>query len=255
MRRLVPTSVLALLALSLPAAAQTLRTGAVSGVVKDSLGHPIPNVEVTAFKSSASVRTDSAGRFLLAALPYGRTDVGFRRLSFEPVILVITIPPADTTEVQVILGVAAQQLTGVVIEAHPDQLRQLVAFENRRRQGVGHFITREQIEKRNPLLLSDMVRSIPGMILISETGRTTLRFSRTARNNCPPQFFIDGVQAAQFNIDDMPARDVEGVELYAGSVGLPPEYNRATSTAICGTVIIWTRIPTTAKTRSSPPGS
>jgi hypothetical protein len=207
-------------------------------------------VEVTALKAARSVRTDSAGFFLLAAIPYGPTDIGFRRLSFEPVILTITIPPSDTTEVKVTLGVAAQQLTGVVVEAHPDQLRRLVAFENRRRQGVGHFITRDQIEKRNPLMLSDMVRTIPGTILIRDAGRTTLRFSRVARNNCPPQFFVDGVQVSGFNIDDMPAGDIEGVELYAGAAGLPPEYNRVTGTGICGTVIIWTRIPSTAKAKS-----
>jgi hypothetical protein len=239
----------ALAALALSAGAQG-RLGAVSGVVKDSLGQPIPNVEVTALKSAKSVRTDSVGHFMLAAIPYGITDVGFRRLNFEAVILIITIPPSDTTEVQVTLGVAAQKLTGMVIEAHPDQLRQLVSFENRRRQGVGHFITRDQIEKRNPLMLSDMVRSVPGTIIIADNGRTTLRFSRVARNNCPPQFFVDGVQVSGFNIDDMPARDVEGVELYAGAVGLPPEYNRVTGTGICGTVIIWTRIPSTAKAKS-----
>jgi hypothetical protein len=234
---------------ALPLAAQG-RVGAVSGVVKDSLGNAIPNVEVTALRAARSVRTDSVGRFIIAALPYGPTDIGFRRLSFEPVILIITIPPSDTTDVQVTLGVAAQKLTGMVIEEHPDQLRQLIAFENRRRQGIGHFITREQIDKRNPLLLSDMVRSVPGTILISEAGRTTLRFSRSARNGCPPQFFIDGIQATGFNIDDMPARDVEGVELYAGAAGLPPEYNRVTGTGICGTVIIWTRIPSTARAKS-----
>jgi hypothetical protein len=234
---------------ALPLAAQG-RVGAVSGVVKDSLGNPIRDVEVTALRAAKSVRTDSVGHFILGALPYGPTDIGFRRLSFEPVILIITIPPSDTTDVQVTLGVAAQKLTGMVIEEHPDQLRQLIAFENRRRQGIGHFITREQIEKRNPLLLSDMIRTVPGTILIPDAGRIVLRFSRSARNGCPPQFFIDGIQATGFNIDDMPARDVEGVELYAGSVGLPPEYNQVHGTSICGTVIIWTRIPSTSKTKS-----
>jgi len=94
------------------------------------------------------------------------------------------------------------------------------------------------------LLLSDMMRIIPGTtILTGENGRTALRFARVGRSNCPPQFFVDGMQVTGYSIDDMPPGDVEGVELYAGAAGLPPEFNRMRGTTICGTVAIWTRIP------------
>jgi hypothetical protein len=226
------------------AAAQKPRLGAISGTVKDSLGNLLPNVEVTAVKTEKVVRTDSAGAFVLSQLPSGPTDVTFRRLSFSPVVLNIQVPPEDTTEVEVTLGVVAQRLTGVVVQAQPDHLRELYAFETRRKQGIGHFITRGQIEDRNPSLLSDMVRMVPGVSLIAaDNGRTGMRFARVARPNCPPQFYVDGIQVMGFSIDDMPPRDVEGVELYAGPAGLPPEYNRVYSNVICGSVLIWTRIP------------
>src|SRR6185295_1749999 len=103
---------------------------------------------------------------------------------YEPVTLMMTLPPDDTTEVEVKLTVVAQKLTGVIVQAHPGKLRELTEFENRRKAGIGHFVTRTQIEQRHPVLLSDMLRMMPGMILTSgETGRTTLRFSRSARNN------------------------------------------------------------------------
>jgi hypothetical protein len=41
----------------------------------------------------------------------------------------------------------------------------------------------------------------------------------------------------------MPPVDVEGVELYAGPAGLPPEFNQLYGTTACGTVAIWTRLP------------
>jgi hypothetical protein len=228
-----------------------VRPGGVAGIVKDSLGQPIPNVEITDLAAAKSVRTDSLGHFLLADVPSGNVDITFRRLAYTPVVLLIAIPPADTTEVQVVLGVVAQELRGMVVQAHPEQLRQLVAFESRRKRGIGHFITRTQIENRHPLVLSDMLRTIPGAILINaDNGRTSVRFARVARNNCPPQFFVDGIEVTGFSIDDMPPGDVEGVELYAGAAGLPPEYNRLHGTSICGTVIIWTRIPTTRRARN-----
>jgi carboxypeptidase family protein/TonB-dependent receptor-like protein len=220
------------------------RTGAISGVVKDSAGVPIPDVEVTAIKFAKVVRTDTAGRFLIPALASGSLDFSFRRLAYSPLVLSVLIPADDTTDVEVRLGVTALQLTGVVVQEHAEQLRVLEAFEARRKQGLGHFVTRAEIERRHPLLLSDMMRVVPGaMILIGDNGRTALRFARVGRDNCPPQFFVDGLQVSGFSIDDMPPGDVEGVELYAGPAGLPPEFNRPRGTTVCGTVAIWTRIP------------
>lgn len=218
--------------------------GAISGLVKDSLGNILGNVEVTAMKTGKTVRTDTAGKFVLAGLPHGLLDISFRRLAYQPVVLSIDVPEEDTTNVEVTLGVVAQKLTGVVVQEHAEHLRALRDFESRRKQGIGHFITRAQIEKRDPGLLSDMVRSIPG-VLVSPTpsGRAVMHFARTGRMNCPVQFYVDGVQVDGFNIDDMPPGDVEGMELYAGPGGLPPEYNRVYSTSNCGTVLIWTRIP------------
>ena len=171
-------------------------------------------------------------------------DLSFRRLAFEPVTITLMLPAEDTTEVEVKLTVVAQRLSAVIVHAPPGKLRVLTEFESRRKAGIGHFVTRTQIEQRHPVLLSDMLRMMPGMILTSaETGRTTLRFSRTARNNCPPMFYVDGIQVTGFSIDDMPPGDVEGVELYAGTAGLPPEFNKMRSTSNCGSVLIWTRIP------------
>ena len=228
---------------SAPLTAQ-LPTGAITGVVKDSSGTPIPNVEVTAIRISKVVRTDTTGRFVLSRLPAGSADFTFRRLAYAPVVLSIVVPSDDTTDVEVTLGVTALRLTGVVVQEHAAQLRVLEAFETRRRQGIGHFVTRGEIEKRHPLLLSDMMRTIPGAVIMpGDNGRTALRFARVGRANCPPQFFVDGMQVTGFSIDDMPPGDVEGVELYAGAAGLPPEFNRMRGTTICGTVAIWTRIP------------
>jgi len=219
-------------------------TGSVTGIVMDSAGTPIPGVEVTALKAAKVVRTDTAGRFSLSALPPGSSDFTFRRLAYSPLVLSILVPAGDTTSVEVTLGVTALRLTGVVVQEHAAQLRFLEEFESRRRRGFGHFVTRAQIERRNPLLLSDMMRAIPGAVVMrGANGRAALRFARVGRDNCPPQFFVDGLQVDGFSIDDMPPDDVEGIEVYAGASEVPPEFNRMRGTTICGTVAIWTRIP------------
>ena len=220
------------------------RQGAVSGIVKDSGGTALGNVEVMVMRTGRAVRTDSAGHFLLAALPAGHADIGFRRVAFEPVIVSLQIPTDDTTDVEVRLGGITPLLPAVIVNDKVEHNRVLEQFEARRKTGAGYFVTRADIERRRPNSLSEYMRMVPGVRIVTlDNGRSALRFARNARGNCPPQYFVDGIPASNFDIDEVLPGDVEGVELYAGAAGVPPQFNRFFGTTICGTILIWTRIP------------
>jgi len=219
-------------------------TGWLTGTVHDPAGVKLPGVEVSALGTTTVVRTDTAGDFLLSGLPAGTVSLRFRRIGYEPVVLDARVPLADTSDVEVTLTVVAQQITGMIVQAGAQRFTLLDEFDARRKQGIGYFITRADIVKRHPMLLSDMARMIPGVLLVqSSNGQSVLRFSRSSDRRCPPQYWVDGVMVVDFNIDDMPPADVAGVEFYAGAAGLPPQFNRLMSNAICGTVAIWTRVP------------
>ena len=222
-------------------------TGAVAGIVKDSAGAAIPSVEVVVVRTGVTVRSDTRGRFMIAGVPVGANDISFRRISFAPVILSFPITEDDTVEAQVILGAtAARLLPATVVDAPVEHRRRLESFEAHRRAGAGHFITRADIERRDPYRLTDLLRSVPGTLIgLDRNGMPTLLFTGTPHGtNCAPAYFIDGMRVRTLNIDDIPPVDIEGIELYSGSAGLPPEYNQAIgSTAVCGTVVIWTRLP------------
>lgn len=230
-----------------PAVEAQKGTGTVAGIVKDSSGIVIPSVEVVVVKTGVTVRSDTRGRFMIAGVPVGAVDISFRRISFAPVILNFPITEDDTVEAQVILGAtAAQMLPATVVDAPAEHQRRLEAFEAHRRAGAGHFITRADIERRSPHRLTDLLRSVPGTSIgLDGNGMPTLLFAGTPHgNHCTPAYFMDGMRVRALNIDDIPPVDVEGIELYSGSAGLPPEYNQAIgSTAVCGTVVIWTRLP------------
>jgi hypothetical protein len=225
--------------------AQGRKTGTLTGVVLDERGVPVPNVEVAITKLARNTRTDAAGKYLLALLPSGSYDVVYRRLSYAPMVFILEISDGDTTEASVKMNAVPQEMNTVLIEEAPERSRDLGGFEQRRKAGFGHFITREQIVERDPLLLSDMVRMIPGAKLLpAGFGRSQLRFSRAqGARDCPPTYFLDGVMATGFNIDDIMPVDVEAVEFYSGISTLPAQFAKARSTITCGTVVIWTRIP------------
>jgi hypothetical protein len=243
-RRSVP--VLLLSAVAWPAFAQSV--GAISGTIKDSAGVPIPGVEVVVLQARAAVHSDSLGVFRFADIPAGKRQLHFRRLGFSPKSVDADISEGKTLALAVVLEAYATEIEGVTVEEMTRRRQVLSDFYDRSSRGFGHFITRDQIEKRNPMNLSDMMRMIPGARLVPLRGgsQATLRFSRAqGARDCPPQYWVDGVKAWNLNIDDVVPQDVEGIEVYSGASTVPPQFNTREGTTICGVVLIWTRIPGT----------
>ena len=247
LRQTTGRSLIFVLLLSSAAAAQQ-SVGAISGTVRDSGGTPVMSVEVRGgAKTPVWTRTDSAGSYHLGGLPAGKTQLVFRRLGFEPVTKDVVVSERAQT-VDVTMEMLPAEMAALITEASTRVREMLRDFWQRREQGNGHFITRADIEDRQPMNLSDMMRSIPGMQLISHRVGTeaTLRFARNAGgHDCPPQYYIDGVMARGFNIDDMPPSDVEGIEIYPGVSTVPPQFKSVTGTSACGVVVIWSRVPGT----------
>jgi hypothetical protein len=244
-RRSVP--VLLLSAVAWPVLAQSV--GAISGTIKDSAGTPIPGVEVVLLQTRGAVYSDSVGVFRLVNIPAGKRELHFRRLGFAPKSMDAEITEGQTLAMAVILEASATVIDGMTVEELTRRRQILADFYDRSSRGFGHFFTREQIEKRNPMNLSDMMRMVPGarLIPLRGGGQATLRFSRAQLGNrdCPPQYWVDGVKTWNLNIDDIVPQDVEGIEVYSGASTVPPQYNTKEGTTICGVVLIWTRIPGT----------
>ena len=243
-RRSVP--VLLLSAVAWPAFAQSV--GAIRGTIKDSAGVPVPGVEVVLLQLRSAVYSDSLGVFRFANIPSGKRQLHFRRLGFSPKSIDADITEGMTLSLAVVLEPYATEIEGMTVEEATRRRQVLSDFYDRSSRGFGHFVTREQIEKRNPMNLSDMMRMIPGARLVPLRGgsQATLRFSRAqGARDCPPQYWVDGVKAWNLNIDDIVPQDVEGIEVYSGASTVPPQFNTREGTTICGVVLIWTRIPGT----------
>jgi len=223
--------------------------GAISGTIRDSTGTPIPGVEVVLLQMQGAVRSDSVGVFHFTNIPAGKRQLHFRRLGFAPKSLDAEISEGRTLALNVVLEATATEIEGMTVEEATRRRQILADFYDRSSRGFGHFVTRDQIEKRNPMNLSDMMRMIPGARLIPmrNGGQAALRFNRAQMGgrDCPPQYWVDGIKAFALNIDDIIPQDVEGIEIYEGASTVPPQFNTKEGTTICGVVLIWTRIPGT----------
>lgn len=226
--------------------------GVVSGrvVLRDSSAIGVANVEVYAKTPRVWTRTDSTGTFKLAGLAAGRSEIFFRRLGFEPRTERIDLVVGQSLRMDIALTPVPAELAALVVQESEVRAREMLRdFYNRREQGMGHFITRHEIEDRNPSYMSDMMRMVPGVQLnrMAAGGAQIMRFARNSMpgRDCPPQYYVDGVMVRGFNIDDIPPTDVEAVEIYSGVSQIPAQFKNAFGTPMCGVVVIWSRLPGT----------
>lgn len=231
---------------SLPVAAQRRN---LAGVVRDSGGVPIPEADVSIPSAHLLTRTDNAGSFVLTRVDPGQTELSIRRLGYVPRSLQIDVHPNVNDTLVIVMVAQALEIPGVAItEQTKRHLLWIEDFYRRRSKGIGGtFYTRDDIEARHASRLSDVLRDAPGVRFVrARGGGSGVRFDTPAnfRRDCQPQYFVDGQRVSNIELDDLSARDVEGVELYAGPSSTPTQFQQGAVTA-CGTVVIWSRVPGT----------
>lgn len=128
----------------------------------------------------------------------------------------------------------------------------LEGFHARVNQGMGYYVTREQIDEANASLVTDLLATVPGIELRS-SGRGLRRIVQMSRSRsllaCPTQVYVDGMRlntnmgspdGQQVAIDDyVRPGSVEGIEVYKGLSTVPAAF--LNEFADCGVVVIWTR--------------
>jgi len=244
-----------LVALGVPVGARA--QGSVRGVVLDSLGGAVPAAQVTIQGSNAATATDAAGNFRLQRIPAGTVVVNVRRLGYRP--RSITVEHALTAEatVEVRLSAVPDVLPTVEVRRRGEAFdSRLAGYNSRREKRVGHFVTREQLDRHDSPRFADVLRGIPGVVVKplrgSGGGRTV-----TIRGNCSPLVFLDGFPAASgaLDLDMIDLATVEGIEVYSGIATVPIEFTSVQGTERCGVIAIWSRPSRPRKRRLTAAGT
>ncbi len=227
-----------------PADAQQTSTAALSVTVTSAAtGEPLRGAQVILLATGLGGITNDGGALRLEGLAPGTRTVEVRYLGFAPERTTVQLQNERAADLDFALAVRPIALAALHVQVRKKAGRlALSGFERRKARGFGTFITREQIEARQPQRMSDVLRGVPGIQLAS-TGFSDSRASMLRSipsRRCPIQYYVDGVQVFAFNIDDVRPHDIEGLEIYKGASEIPPDFNRGT--ALCGAIVIWTRV-------------
>jgi hypothetical protein len=222
-----------------------------------------------------ATRSDSAGRYDFCGLPDGvaltvtATSIETRS---QPAQLVLS--GDEVSVLDMILGkptaVAVKDAgviptTSAVVASRPRN-RVMAEFERRRRRGNGSYLTRAQIDRMSASRLTDLLRTMPGVLVSpGESGQLVVELRRTksftiepmtsastdssgmaspvgqvSMKRCPAAFQVDGLPVDGGASADLEIRPeaIEAIEVYSPGL-VPIEFSARNEQ--CGLVMIWTR--------------
>jgi Carboxypeptidase regulatory-like domain/TonB-dependent Receptor Plug Domain len=253
--------ILPLLALlvAYPAAAQrNALEGTIRGrVVDESTSQPIADVHIEfidgrtrTWKSAAS---DDEGNFVLDRVPVGYFRLRAERIGYTRALTPYwRIESGEILTVTVRLHTDAVLLAPLEITARARSRSPVVSnfYQRLERRVGGVFITREEIERSNAGLVTDLLRMVPGVQIQGGGGQhdriiTMVRAIPVTSfaNGCPVQVYLDGMlttRGGSVSLDELATPSVlEGIEIFRGLATVPPEFLSAE--ARCGVIALWTK--------------
>jgi Carboxypeptidase regulatory-like domain len=221
------------------------------GVFDEQTGEPIAGAEVSDVRAGVSALTTSTGTVALSFLPEGISFVRIRKVGYAAQTFPVMVSVTDTASITVVLARSATTLSTVVTrDSAPHYLSaRLNAFEARRRQGMGDFITEADLRKGEGRPLANiLVGRIPGVAVRDVRSRSLGRITLLSRTRggriCYPDIYLDGVRMVRAgggvgaDLGQVEASSLGAVEFHETG-DMPPEFN--STGADCGALLLWTR--------------
>ena len=227
--------------------------GTLTGTVVGENAIPLAQARIRIAGTDATVLTGRNGRFHLDSLSAGQHVLEVRLLGYLAIQRPVEIEAGGTLDVQVVLMSAPIPLKAVEVQAERALLPAMRRFEERRAHGNGHYMNRQEIERLQPRVITDVLRRVPGVQIQPVNGpfgaNEMVRMARTTgvmgARTCPVLFYLNGTPfpvTGDFSINQYVApEDVIAIEVYAGMSQIPPEFQANLLNARCGVIAIWTR--------------
>jgi len=206
-------------------------------------GEPVTGARVSVAGTGATATSSSSGLATLTDLPAGSWMLDTRAVGYVPERSPVHLLVGDVVNhAEVALTSRATYLDTVRVTAQRVFDRDVNGFQRRRRTGLGDFFTREDIDRRNPAVTTDLLVGMTSL-QVQRTGLDTRIFMRgTSGGVCRPVLYLDGVRfaAEEADLDLLTLPDeLEGIEVYSRSLQTPGMF--ADLGGGCGTIVIWTR--------------
>lgn len=228
----------------------------IRGVVQDESGGPLPGAEVLLEQRAQSQMTSASGEFSFANITDGTHKLLVRKIGWMSVDTVLVHSAAAPTVHRLVLRRLTVLDTTRTIAVAPWRRE----FEENRRLGLGRFVTREEIERRQPGHTLQLLAPLAGLKVVRRAGSGSAAFVFSDRGlrsfngkGCGgyskryADVWVDGVpvylwrdgEDEGFDVNSIHPEDIQGIEYYVSPAQTPAKYQRLNTT--CGVLVIWTK--------------
>lgn len=216
-------------------------TGLLTGIITDANGNPVKGARVAVDNDAAVAVSRDDGRYSLVGLRSGTRSLNVRRLGFEPVDIPVELSSVQPRQLNVKLSKFVPVLETVRISALRTLGLDRVGFSERKKAGMGRYLTPEQLDRWNSPRINDALRMVPSL----RTGRTADgRTTISGRFGDCVRYFIDGHLWS--DMSEGPDMFIAGPEIGAIEVYSPQSapgefmsHDRLGRT--CNSVVVWTK--------------
>lgn len=220
-------------------------------------GLPLPDVtlEVKAGPATRAIVTGPSGKALLPDAPPGVMIIRARKIGFKQGEVAARIAAGRNTVPIRLSAVALPSLDTVRIVGDRLELARHDEFETRRlRKEATVSFTADDIRKRNPPRLWQMLMAVPSLRVIDQDTVVVAASTRVQVTSiqdqglCYAVVMIDGViknpdpTKSGYDLRDLPAPDeIHGIEVFAGAATIPLKYGGTGQGKWCALIAIWTK--------------
>jgi hypothetical protein len=227
-------------------ASHTLTAQSIHGKLLEQItDKPVPNAAVSLIavpdKQVGETKTTGSGDFTLKAPSPGtyrlRAVVNGHRIAVSPAIALKSDDDVSLTW-RIMPDTIYLPPVLVTANASPSAGRLAGLAARRQRSAGGQFITRDDIDKRHPIKVTDLLTSVPGIRLVPSLFGDDVLTSE----GCRPAIYLDGVRFPLMGekLDDIvQPQDIEAMEVYPHAAEVPVEFMSPGQQ--CGAIAIWTR--------------
>jgi hypothetical protein len=220
--------------------------GVVRGIVRSLDDKPLGGARVETPVTGAFNVTRPDGTFWIDSVPTGTQTIVVRQLGFEPISVTVNVTSRQPAELKVSLGPTANILDPVLVTARRNAALEKEGFFQRQHSGWGTYITREEVEKRKPQFLTDLLTNVSGIRVVRTMSGTIVTSDRMnsimgGGGGCT-RLWVDGTEWRMVMPGDLDAfistRDLAGVEVYRPGEA-PAQF---TGMDRCVTLVVWTQV-------------
>ena len=217
--------------------------GVLRGLVQSAQMVPVAGAIVRVRGSVASTATDASGVFTLGDVPTGTHALEVIAVGFQPYTVAVDVGTLTTAKALTI-QLAPVDVTLDTQRVFADRKREVwrEGFESRRKMGMGRFVDASAIDRRNPMLVADVLRMLPSLTIRDGQflSQSTV-LMRSTGGYCAPNFVIDGMRVPLNGMSIemlVSAQELVAIEVYRSAILTPAEFGPA-GPGGCGTIVFW----------------